>query len=54
MPGMLASASRPLKLELDVLVEALEALVAPDLGPHGAQQTLQSLVRLAHSIPPST
>ena len=41
MPGTAASASAPASVELDVAVELLEALLAGQLGPGGAEESAQ-------------
>ena len=55
MPGTAASASAPASVELDVAVELLEALLAGQLGPGGAEdaaQALQQVVLGAHGEVP--
>ena len=42
MPGSRSSASAPPQLELDVLVELLEALLARHLGLAGTEQAFRS------------
>ena len=44
MPGIALVRRRPCELELDVDVELLEALVAENLRPGGAEQLLDRVV----------
>src|SRR5215213_11201131 len=49
-PGYRGVRVARLELQLDVLVEALEALVAADVRPGRAEQPPQAIVRLAHPL----